>query len=151
MTEERAEHPGPGLVVALVKRVREYAETDAVDAHNDLLSALEALEVALEAEAREADQEEPGHWEPGHWMGVKDGDRVRLGGTEARVVTALHTQWPGSGARQVNVVLEGWNDGKPYTMKPSNPVDIWRPALPDWAAHAFQTLAAAGLKPERAS
>lgn len=155
VTLAEGEHPGPALVVGVVEAVRAYLKTQGVavvfpsPTEAALLRAVEALETALEAEAEELGQPAAGHWEPSAWMAVKDGDRVRLNGVEATVTTAVRGQWLGSGARQVNVVLEGWNDGKPYTMKPSGAVDIWRPALPDWAAQAFATLAAAGLKPER--
>jgi hypothetical protein len=114
----------------------------------DLAMAFNNLDEAL---AREAQECGTGHWEPGTWGIVKDGDRVRLNGAEATVTTAVRLNWhtdPASPrwtkpleSATVQVILRGKNDGQPYTMPPSGPVEIWRESLPDWAAQAFATLA----------
>lgn len=113
---------------------------------HDLANALEALDQVLLAEARESGQPEPGHWHPATWKDVKTGDRIRVGGQhEAEVDVAMEVTWLGSGAAQVPVKLKGRGH---YTMPPSGPVEVWVPALADWAAEAFATLAAAGLESE---
>jgi hypothetical protein len=150
---ERQEHPGPAAVLKVVKAAHqlhprgcapEFCGGSGLDPCS-LFNALEALGAVIVEEA--GGQEEPGHWEPSSWQYVKPGDHVRLGEAEATVETALPMTWVGSGASQVQVVLEGKNDGRPYTMPPSGAVDVWRPAMPDWAAHAFKALADAGLQP----
>jgi hypothetical protein len=159
-------HPGPAAVLKVVEEARkdhrggcapEWCGGSGLDPCS-LFNALERLERVMVEES--GGQEEPHHWEPSSWEHVKPGDRVRLGTAEAVVSSAIRLNWhvdPLSSEYRpqpletatMQVVLEGYNDGKPYTMKPSGPVDIYRAALPDWAAHAFAALAGAGTDPER--
>lgn len=112
----------------------------------ELETALDALDHALEAEAREANQPEAGHWHPTTWgdtASVKPGARVRVGGQhEAEVEVAMERTWLGSGAAQIPVKLKGRGH---YTMPPSGPVEVWVPSLPEWASQAFLALVEGGL------
>ena len=91
------------------------------------------------------DATESGHWHPTTWgdtTTVKGGARVRVGGQhEATVETVVAAHWVGSGATTLRVKLEGRPDA--YTMPPSGPVEVWTPALPEWAGQAFLALAGA--------
>lgn len=132
-------------LAALVDRER-AALVGAVDRLEEL------LKVRREEEEGPATVERVGRWEAATWRDVRDGDRVRLpdgqgGYAEADVLHAGYREWIKSGVAEMAVLLSHRPD-KGYPMKPSGPVEVWRPEVPGWAADAVSVLQAAGLQPE---